>query len=96
MPGALTGSTQLVGVLDTDGNIVDLANLTRGISDADTRLDYGPRTDTQPVYIGRAPMATETSAGSWTIERLTYDGSDRPVAKEVRYGSWDDRTTLFD
>lgn len=70
-----------------------LADVKRGITDFESRLDYDGRTDMQPVYIGRADNGTATSSGSWTVEKVTYV-SDRPTRKQVLSGAWDDRASL--
>lgn len=65
----------------------------RGTTDYETRLDFVDRIDNQPVYVGRATNGTATTA-SWQVEKVTYDGDDRPVRKQVLTGAWDDRATL--
>lgn len=71
-----------------------LLDLMRGITDVEDRLDFDGRTDTQPVYIGRAINATATTDDTWAIEKTTYDESDRPVRKQVLTGAWDSRASL--
>lgn len=90
----VNGSTPYVLVVDGAGNVQNLADIGRGITDTDTRVDYVARTDTQPVYVGRASANTLTSASIWVIERLTYDGSDRVILKQVLTGAWDNRAAL--
>ena len=65
-----------------------------GLTDVETRLDYDARTDDQPVYVGRASAGTLAANADWVIEKLTYDGDDRPTRKQVLKGSWDDRASL--
>lgn len=91
---ALGGNTKYVGVIDEVGNVIDLGDIARGITDTDTRIDYVARVDSQPVFIGRAPSDTPTSTGVWAVEKITYDVSDRLVLKQVRTGAWDDRAIL--
>ncbi len=67
----------------------------KGVSNFETLLDYGVRVDDQPIYIGRALMSTSTAENTWTVEKITYDGSNRPITKQVRIGAWDDRATLL-
>lgn len=66
-------------------------------------LDYVLRADDQPVYVGFAEAESGTDEPVWKIMRLTYDGSDRVVAREwatdanhkVTFSQiWDDRATL--
>jgi hypothetical protein len=90
----LTPHTEFVGIVGPDGKVADFSDISSGISRSDTRLDYEAREDSQPVYIGRADGGTLTSAGTWVIERLTYDETDRPILKQTRTGAWDNRATL--
>lgn len=69
-------------------------DVKRGITDFESRLDYAGRTDDQPVYVGRASSGTATSSGVWVVEKVTYDGSDRPTRKQVLTGAWDNRASL--
>lgn len=65
----------------------------------DMVVDYGTRTDGQPVYIGyRMPGVDEAVAG-WFIQKFIYDASDNFLRK-VAAGSensfdkvWDNRAT---
>lgn len=75
-------------------NVEHFKDIKRGITDYETRLDYGARTDDQPVYVGRAPQDTATSAADWYIERISYDASNRPTRSERLSGSWDNRGSL--
>ena len=72
--------------------------------DSEKQLDYGARTDDQPIYVGFAEYqftsATDVitppqDTGTWVIQKFSYDGSDRVTAIEVRRGAWDDRVSLF-
>jgi len=60
----------------------------------DVEADYVTRTDYQPVYLGTAPPGTLTSAPTWDVRYLTYDGSSRLVQILNAIGAWDDRATL--
>lgn len=72
-----------------------LLDIKRGVTDYETRLDYDGRTDDQPVYVGRASSGASVALAEWTIEKVTYDGNDRPTRKQVLDGvSWNDRAVL--
>lgn len=61
---------------------------------SETRMDYATRTDGNPVYVGKADQGTATTATTWTIQRLEYDGSARLVRVQTLTGAWDSRATL--
>ena len=63
--------------------------------DSEKRLDYDARTDDNPVYIGFAETPYTSTADTWKIQKLTYDGSDRVIRIQVATGTWDDRASLF-
>lgn len=71
-----------------------LLHMVEGTAQYETRLDYDVRSDTQPVYIGRAVNNTDVANSGWTIEKFTYDGANRPIRKQVLAGAWNDRATL--
>lgn len=72
-----------------------LATLQRSTDgDNEVRLDYDVRTDSNPVYIGRALPGTGTSSATWTIKRFTYDASARATRIQVLVGAWDSRAGL--
>lgn len=72
-----------------------LQDIKRGITDMEQRLDYGSRTDGQPVYVGKAVSATATSVAQWQVQRLTYNGSDLLTRVQVIHNAvWDDRSML--
>lgn len=52
-----------------------------------------------PLYIGSALPGTETSAGSWRIEKYTYTtgpvGNAVPSVVQSATGAWDNRASLF-
>jgi len=75
-------------------NETTLASLRRGLTDYESRLDYDVRTDGNPVYVGKNMQGTATSAVTWTIQKLTYDASNRLIRAEVLIGIWDNRATL--
>ena len=54
-------------------------------------VDYGARTDAQPVYLGYAPKGLADGADGWLIQKYTYDGSDRATKREIAYGNWTNR-----
>lgn len=58
------------------------------------RLDYDVRTDEQPVYIGFADQGVGESEDKWTLQKLTYDGSNRATQRGIAIGAWSKRTTL--
>lgn len=76
------------------GELTPVIDALAGISTYEARLDYDGRTDNQPVYVGHAANGTATTHPSWSVERVTYDGTDRPIRKQVLTGAWDERTTL--
>lgn len=56
-------------------------------------LDYDVRVDTQPVYVGVAPLATATSDQVWRVYKIRYDGQGRVVEVDSRSSvAWDSRT----
>lgn len=57
------------------------------------RLDYDVRTDANPVYVGFNIMGTLTSDPNWLLQKITYDGSNRPTLVQVAKDSWDNHTT---
>ena len=67
----------------------------KGITDYETRLDYEARGDLQPVYVGRALDGTGVVVEIWTIEKITYDGQNRPTRKQVKSNvAWSTRAAL--
>lgn len=71
-----------------------LDDIRRGVSDFENRIDYADRTDSNPVYVGKATQGSALDATTWVIQKLTYDGSDRVTRAQVLTGAWADRTTL--
>ncbi len=71
-----------------------LIDIKRSITDAESRLDYAARSDSNPVYVGKAENGTPTTTQTWVIQRLTYDGTDRLIRVEVLTGAWDSRASL--
>ena len=58
------------------------------------RLDYGARTDSNPVYVGYAKRGFATSDDVWMIYEFTYDASARITLKQTAIDdAWDDRAT---
>jgi hypothetical protein len=63
---------------------------------AEKRLDYGERTDDNPVYVAFAEIPfTDMTNDTWIIQKFTYDETDRVTRIQVARGTWDDRSTLF-
>lgn len=58
------------------------------------RLDYDMRTDSNPVYVGRAVRGTDVAASGWQIDKITYDGSSRITRTQTLNGIWNNRTSL--
>lgn len=71
-----------------------LLKVERGVTDYETRLDYGTRLDSLPVYIGKNLEGTATSAATWNVTKLTYDVTNRLTRSQVLTGVWDNRATL--
>jgi hypothetical protein len=46
------------------------------VSQYQTVLDYGTRTDGQPVYVGWAAAGTTEAQYKWVIVKMIYDDSD--------------------
>jgi hypothetical protein len=57
-------------------------------------LDYGARTDSNPIYVGFNIMGQATSATNWLIQQLTYDGSSRVTQVQIAVGAWTNRASL--
>ena len=55
------------------------------------RLDYGARTDGQPVYIGYAKRGTPVGTATWLLRKFTYTGSFVTLI-ETAYDSWTNRS----
>lgn len=60
-------------------------------SNQQQRLDYGARTDGQPVYMGFADKGLGISASGWLLQKFTYDASSKMTARQISYDSWDDK-----
>ena len=69
--GALTIGTVNQGTAGTSPWLVDAAKYI-------FELDYVGGTN--PIYVGLAAAGTATSAASWQIRKLTYDGNSNPTA----------------
>jgi len=59
------------------------------------KIDYDGRGDDNPVYVGFNTSDAATSDTDWVVQKVTYDGSDRPTLVQVARGSWDNRASLF-
>ncbi|HEX9504145.1 MAG TPA: hypothetical protein VF974_07590 [Patescibacteria group bacterium] len=57
------------------------------------RLDYGSRTDANPIYVGYNIMGATTSNTNWLLQALTYDSSNRVILVQIATDAWDNRTT---
>lgn len=57
------------------------------------RLDYGARTDSNPVYVGFAPKGLAEGTDGWLLYYLEYDSSNRTTKLTVAYGDWTNRAT---
>lgn len=57
-------------------------------------LDYGGRSDANPIYVGYNIMGQGTGALTWIIQALTYDGSNRVTQIQIAIGAWSNRTNL--
>lgn len=68
-----------------------LEGIQRGLTDYETRLDYAGRSDSSPVFVGKAAQGTPVDGDGWQVQRLEYDGDGRLVRVQVRGGSWSGR-----
>ncbi len=60
-------------------------------------VDYGTRTDLQPVYVGvgNYPSANDPSSPNWLIHKYFYDTLGREIDVQAMNGfAWTDRATL--
>lgn len=60
-------------------------------------IDYGSRTDGQPLYVGYALKGTPTSSDGWTIQYFTYitiGTNDFVASRTLSTGVWDGRSSL--
>jgi hypothetical protein len=63
-------------------------------SNLQQRVDYGERTDGNPVYIGYAPKGIAIGDNGWLIQKLTYEtigGNDYLSIRQISYDSWINR-----
>lgn len=77
--------------LATRSTEATLLDVKRGLTDYEARLDYDGSNNL--IYSGKAPNATATSANSWTIQKLSYTGSNL-TRVQVLTGAWDNRASL--
>ncbi len=105
---ALDRLTEAVAAFDVPAPVVSLdavnarldavtqavADVKRGVTDYETRLDYWFRSDEQPIYLGRNVNGAPTASPTWVIEKVEYDVSGRPVRKQTLIGAWDNRASL--
>jgi hypothetical protein len=93
-------STQLSGAVKPDAISVDsyepllfAKRVTDIPSNMQKRLDYGARTDDNPVYVGFGAKGLTEGAEGWLLYYLEYDGSNRLTKLTIAYGDWTTRTT---
>jgi YD repeat-containing protein len=55
------------------------------------RMDYGARTDGQPIFVGWAPPGKATSDAVWKISQQTYDANNQMTSR-----LWADGDTFYD
>lgn len=61
-------------------------------SNMQLRLDYGARSDGQPIYQGFAPRGLASSATGWLLYKFTYSADPGNMTlRQIAYGVWDDR-----
>lgn len=62
-------------------------------------LDYQSRADSQPVYLGKAPLSALDTDSAWTITKFVYasstDNARLVRSNVVESGAWTDRLTLL-
>lgn len=69
-----------------------LNDIKRDITDYEERFEFDA--NGLPLYVGKAPDGTLTSAASWTIYRFTFVNG-LPSRKQVRTGvAWDNRAAV--
>lgn len=82
--------------MDTlDGAVAGLQAAVAPPAPTHLRLDYGTRTDTSPVYLGKAPADAAETDPVWEVTTFLYASGDpgaRLLGTEVRTGiAWTDR-----
>lgn len=92
------GSSDLVTLRDSEESSRRLridpdGVITTKSPDQEVRLDYASRSDTNPVYVGRAIQGTPPTS-PWSVQRLEYDANSRLTRVQVLPGPWDNRATL--
>lgn len=93
--GAFALPASQVTTLTPPDNSAVLSDIKRSVTDYEVRLDYDVRTDSNPVYVGKASNASATSDGVWSVQKLSYDSDGRVERVQVLDGSiWDDRASL--
>lgn len=68
-------------------------------SNQQTLIDYVGGTN--PIYVGTAPRGLATSFGTdndsskanWLIKKITWDENSNPIAVNIGWGKWDNRST---
>lgn len=86
--------TLVIQLLGSDGVSLQRQNA----SNLALQLDYDGGTN--PVYLGIAAPGSATSASTWQVRKLTFDGNNNITKMEYADGSpefdqvWDDRASL--
>ncbi len=70
----------------------DGSSLPLGNAPSSLLLDYDVRTDSNPVFFGKAAPGVAAASVTWTVFKFAYDGSNRLVTSDVRSPvSWTNR-----
>lgn len=65
-------------------------------NDKDYQIDYGSRTDGQPVYHGFAVAGSKNEDSVWTIYKFTYNASGNATRRQIVYKKdWTNRASHF-
>lgn len=86
---------------DEHDNSIKAKRVTTWPDNTQQLVDYGARTDGQPVYVGYAIRGLATNANGWMIQKFTYTtigGSDYLETRTIAYSSWDlraDPSTVY-
>lgn len=75
-----------------DLKTVEVSNFPGAEQDMEERYEFDA--DGNPLYVGKAPDGTATTAALWTVYKFTFVGG-LPTRKQVRENiAWDDRATV--
>lgn len=58
------------------------------------RVDYGERTDSQPIYVGWACKGLAETSDGWLVYKTEFDVSNRIISIKIGYGTWTGRTEI--